>query len=82
MSKRKTVSRSVVRFTSPVNLDGVVHTTFEDSTDNIVYQEYGLEIDLGTTEVETYIIVPWHKIDHIVEVHTTIESAYRPDKVD
>ena len=65
-----------MKFTEPVNLDGVLHHSYEDSTDNLCYQPYGLEIDMGTTEVETYIIIPWHRINSITEVVTTIENYY------
>lgn len=77
MAKKKVISRGLVRFTSPLTLDGELHHTFEDSLDNIVYQTYGLEIDMGTTEVETYVIVPWHKIDSIIEVHTETEYVVK-----
>ena len=79
MVKAKKVSRSHVKFTEPVNLDGVRHSSYEDATDNICYQPYGLEIDMGTTEVETYVIIPWHRISSITEVVTTIENYYSLD---
>ena len=75
MARTRRVSRSVVRFTSPVNLDGKVYEVYEDSTDNLCYQPYGLEIDLGTQTVETYLILPWYKVDNIVEVVTTVENV-------